>query len=79
MVLLKGNMSLWVGYVWDVDSKKWDLWKAMRSYARRFLTWGREDGRFLGGPGWESGRPQSDGRHNQVRALLPRGVHPLEL
>ena len=61
MVLLSGNMLLWSGYVWDVDAKKWDLWKAMRSYARRFLTWKWGDGRFLGGLGWESGRPQSDG------------------
>jgi len=38
------------GYVWDLDVKKWGLWKAIRSCARRFLTWGRGNERFLEGP-----------------------------
>jgi hypothetical protein len=64
-------MSCWSGtggYVWDLDAKKWDLWKVMQSCPRRrLLTGGRRNGHFLGGLAWESGRPQC----NHARALLP--------
>ena len=33
---LMGCWSGTGGYVWDLDAKKWDLWKVMRSCVRRF-------------------------------------------
>jgi len=37
------------GYVWDLDAKKWDLWKVMWCCSRRLLTGDGGTGTSLGG------------------------------